>query len=823
MVYEAPRPSQSSGESAPAFVVDKRGDPLILRYGTNDRSRVPNYRRFGSGKVLGLQETISTSREGTKEVFFIKPHRDGGSVFREKNRLLQTAARSKGKPVRPKARDKTSDAAKDAEEFVPLSTSHKRKRSVSDGSSSDDNEKELSYRSIMGKAKQHEHSDSDVESDNDSSADGGELPFKDDPIKRKSMELSRQVKEHPEDLGSWLELVEVQDDLFSRENGAPATTGDEVRALASMKASLLESALPHAKTVVERERLLVRLMREGLKSWTPAQLAKRWQTVAETNIDSFELWKSHLDFEMTNMSGFSLEGVKSFCLERLRFLKGQLPRLVSTEESVVTLCRQLLYVFLRTTLFLHDSGFTALAVAAWQAQMELAFSRPQALAGVSADTLLAELRDFWESEVPRIGEDGAKGWRHFVETAGGGDPPDAGQRRQTEPPKTRDAYKAWAAMEQQRSASSQMPARTLDEGSEDDPFGVVMFSDIEELLFVLPPSATSLVRSQLIDSFLLFSGLPTAFGSSDWIQSARNDPFVARDGLALGSSELSDPGVQEALSPRKPPFHYESSQMCPSADVLFGGSNWFSYFSPSLKALDDPVRLWAFTTTKQLVRSFAIEELAEYSLAVEWLRDPGSAKKAARSLLKMFPSRLPLYNAYAVAERVNGNADVARKVLLSATGLKLGPGSEDNMSLWQTWAWTELEVGNKERAIARLCSSIEEHSGAPIGEGEDMSFPPPAQLLKTRQRLHTSRDYQLSSGNLASSGLYAQSLCLFEYLTAQGGSEPRSADQGNISAAMASVLSFSEELSNRGLEASAVHEFILQFTSRLLYFHTTRG
>ncbi len=87
--------------------------------------------------------------------------------------------------------------------------------------------------------------------------------------------------------------------------------------------------------------------------------------------------------------------------------------------------------------------------------------------------------------------------------------PDSGG--QTEPPKTRDAYKAWAAMEQQRSASSQMPARTLDEGSEDDPFGVVMFSDIEELLFVLPPSATSLVRSQLIDSFLLFSGLPTAF------------------------------------------------------------------------------------------------------------------------------------------------------------------------------------------------------------------------------------------------------------------------------------------------------------------------
>ncbi len=28
------------------------------------------------------------------------------------------------------------------------------------------------------------------------------------------------------------------------------------------------------------------------------------QTVAETNMDSFELWTSPLDFAMTNMSGF---------------------------------------------------------------------------------------------------------------------------------------------------------------------------------------------------------------------------------------------------------------------------------------------------------------------------------------------------------------------------------------------------------------------------------------------------------------------------------------------------------------------------------------
>ncbi len=66
------REASGAGEQPPddgarLFVVDKRGDPLILKYGTNDRSRVPEYRRLRSWKVLGSREPISISREGAKK------------------------------------------------------------------------------------------------------------------------------------------------------------------------------------------------------------------------------------------------------------------------------------------------------------------------------------------------------------------------------------------------------------------------------------------------------------------------------------------------------------------------------------------------------------------------------------------------------------------------------------------------------------------------------------------------------------------------------------------------------------------------------------
>jgi hypothetical protein len=64
---------------------------------------------------------------------------------------------------------------------------------------------------------------------------------------------------------------------------------------------------------------------------------------------------------------------------------------------------------------------------------------------------------------------------------------------------------------------------------------------------------------------------------------------------------------------------------------------------------------------------------------------------------------------------------------------------------------------------------------------------------------------------------------LIEYLAAEAGTEAASETQGNISAALSSVESFSRELEARKLSKSPHHERLLQAAARLLYYHATHG
>jgi hypothetical protein len=118
-------------------------------------------------------------------------------------------------------------------------------------------------------------------------------------------------------------------------------------------------------------------------------------------------------------------------------------------------------------------------------------------------------------------------------------------------------------------------------------------------------------------------------------------------------------------------------------------------------------------------------------------------------------------------------------------------------------------------ALARLCSSADRDF-----RGSTVS---PALLLKTKSQFSSTRDYSLSSQQLETAAQYAESLMLLEYLAAEGGTEPASASQGNISAALATIQSFSRDLESRGLSNSPHHERLLQTAARLLYHHATHG
>lgn len=817
----------------PLYMVDKRGDPLIVRYGSNDRSRVPTYRRSGAGRVMGAEGRLRFLRDGPKELFSLgDKFGEGPSAFRDRN-ILYKASRRKTRVFRLRSEpdQKQTQPLEDELDFVPLSDARKPQDPKEDSYPIPEGD-EPNYRSIQGKAKARDFVDSDLESADSSGSDAEAEADPTNPTKQRAIELSRQVKDHPEDVEAWLELVDLQEDLLRlSEDARQGRTSDEVKGLASIRVSLLEEAMSHVQKS-DHERLFLRLMREGSRVWSSKTTAKRWADVGLKN-SSYALWEAHLDYELSNMSTFTYGGVKKMHVERLQCLKERLSQSIRTAQTsyqdqtleeicqshsdisngLASIFQEFVYVFLRATCFIRDAGYSELAVAAWQAMLELTFARPVEDPDTDPAEIMASFKDFWESEVPRIGEDGAKGWRHFTEAEELADLPEGKTVADPTHPDTRDVYKTWAAVEFQSRRRAALPARTLDEGTEDDPFRVVMFADLEPLLFYIPLVVVEIakVKVSLVDGFLLFCQLPAASaGTGDFIQSIREDPFVYRESARLerGDSERhSDP---EDGTRRPPRFSEPGRRFMGATDVMFSDSHWFGFFNRDVS----PEKDLALAAMMQLATSFGYELVTEYSLALAYNKTPMAVRKAAKALLKKWPNNTSLYNGYAVAEWRNGNLDTARTVLLSATSQDI----QEKERLWTTWAWLDLEAGQMRSALARCVAA----SGTDQNHAETATTY--SQLLKARQTLSSRREFLLSVGNMRQAALYAKTSSLLEYLSPFAGStEHTSTRQGDIQRAMDIIDSFTSEASTRAHSKSVHLERLLQFGAHLLYLHATRG
>lgn len=827
------RPPEKSPREDPLYVVDKRGDPLIVRYGSNERSKVPAYRRSGAGRVMGAKGRLRLMYDGSKEVFSLgEKLGDGPSAFRDRA-LLSKAARKKTRVFRLRSDPDKKQTQPLAEEldFLPLSDSRKL-QGLKDDAHEVSGGETPNYRSIQGKAKARDFVDSDLESA-DSSDSEAEAEFDtSNPTRQKSIELSRRVQEYPEDIEAWLDLVDLQEDLLRlNEDARHDKTNDEARGLASMRSSLLEEALSHAKNKTDKERLFLRLMREGSRVWSSKTLANRWAK-ASLNESSLGLWRAHLDHEISSMTSFTYDGLKQLHFERLRLLRQRLLEdiryAVASHESqsLEQICHsqpdisdslartydELVYVFTRMTCFIRDAGYLELAVASWQALMELTFARSADETDTEDADLLSSFRDFWESEVPRIGEDGAKGWRHFNEAEEMADLPEAKAENPPTLPNTRDVYKAWAGVEMQKSHGASLPARTLDEGTEEDPFRVVMFADLEPLLFLVPSAITALprVRASTLCGFLLFCGLPApSLDMGEIISDLRNDPFVDRESARLEPTDCKSRNDTEDGNRKPPRFSDPGRRLTETSDVMFSRADWFGLFDRD----STPEYDLALIATTQLATSFGYEPIAEYSMGLAWNKNPTAVRKAAKALLKKWPGNTSLYNAYAVAEWRNGNQDMARNVMSSATSQDL----EEKGRLWTTWAWLDVEGGDLKGAIAKCIASTGDSTDAEPTVTN-------SQLLKARQKLSSSREFLLSVGNIHQATLHAETSSLLDYVSPRllsAGSTP--SRQGDIQATMDIINTFTSEAVARGHGNSAHLERLHQSAAHLLYLHATRG
>ncbi|KAF5018499.1 hypothetical protein F66182_9504 [Fusarium sp. NRRL 66182] len=809
------KPLRDNTEASRLYIIDTKGDPLIIRYGNLDRSQVPNYYRDGYGRVLGTRGRLVIHRDGPRDQFSLRMPGGGSYAFKDNDGLRSKTWRVRPKPFRIRKQESDNKDEED-DGFLPLGTSKKRKHDHHTSGSSDD-EEQPSYRSIEGKAKPSQYDDGDLESESDSSVESDPFGLT-SCLKWESVRLSKHVKDRPGDIDAWLELANHQDTLLRAGHDIDRKVLEaKVHSFAEIKLHMLESALSNVSNPQDRIKVLVPLMREGIKVWDSKTITRKWNDLRQEEDKSFALWKTHLDFAMSNMSTFHTDAIKQMHLDRLRHI---IPQPGSKPEPKNF--REAIYVFLRLTKFVHDCGYKELAIAAWQGVLELNLFRPTQLADQGAQ--LESLRNFWESEVPRVGESEAQGWAKFVQDGEMGDAPEPLKDSRDPGIQSRDDYKRWASMESSQAEKARVPARTMDEGTEDDPFRVVMFSDIEPFLFIIPRSVLPAVRQQLVDAFLIFLGFPPTFRPDSWTEEAYHDQFLARFTLDLKSGAPKDPWIDENPTEmhRKPPA-FTQRPLCASQslDILFSSTDWFSYLPLQRPENEIEFRL-AINVTKQLVHTTDFERLAGYHLALSAKQDASHVKKDAKALLVRYPTNLGLFRAYALAENAKGNHELAAKVLLSATEF----ASETwqtlktcTFALWRAWAWMELEKGDKKLAVQRLCSSVDKNLRA-VRETTDISW---TSILKAQQDMFSILHDSISGGNLDDAEILTECLVLLFYLTAEGSVEPMSTSQGNISAAMKVVHRVSHEFQMRKHQASGAHERILQFATRLWYLHATRG
>ena len=755
-----PRVATVSWNEPEIYAIDKIGDDSNLKYGSLHSYSIPSYFRAGYGSILGLSSSLKIDRQfsNEKQVVVSDPSKNryikrDKAVFAKVGRGRETRVKS----VAPASKSLDDQNA----EFLPVNEEEPRKRRRLDdarsGSGSSTEDEQHHYRSIEGKAKPSmipEHSDINYNAD---AFDAGRITASVDEVNLRRVGLARKVELEPGNGDAWLDLIEYQEHILGDHSLKQRASAAERTSTADIKLSMYEKALNLVKAPEFTERLILGMMQEGAKVWDIRKIADKWQNVLQRNPNHINVWAKYLDFQQTNSVNFHFDELREIfirCLGVLREAVLQAKSDAVRRENLITIQ---IFLLLRLTICLREAGFSEQSIAIWQVVFEFNCCEP-AYSGqpngniISSKELRTSFEDFWESEVPRIGEKGSVGWRALVSQ--GGSPPEP-RRDETIPISSQNSFiENWYKYENARGLQSQQPARTIDETGEDDPFRVVLFSDVKDFAFSLPSSSYQM----LFCAFLAYSHLPPPEGTPDHLKLWWQNPFVRNDSLygfekLLRPLDSSDTTTSKSITD---PFNLPVPSYATSTDSLFSNNKtWFSAFHFLKPGCRGECDLQGYAWTRRVLRTLidygiGDDTVAEYLLAFEYNTSPSTAKKTAKTLLKKRPSDLRLYNAYALLEFRLGNRSIAESVLATAINMSKtleNKSQKETILLWRTWIWELLESADTEDALRRILTIPAVDIKLEIS---DVVVNPAANLRAQKVSVHTPQ--LISTNKLPESG-----------------------------------------------------------------------
>ncbi|PLW45322.1 hypothetical protein PCASD_03128 [Puccinia coronata f. sp. avenae] len=760
------------------FTVDLKDDTFNLLHARPDKAKVPRYRRLGGGQVLGihphLRITFSSAHRGDGLELSLKPSSKGISISHPS--VLQLLKDKNLKRIalfnKPNGnKNDTKTAAGD--HFIPLATSHPPNPSVPLGISLYEEEPESEHDDGLG-------------DDYLPPEDEGGLSYLDQLNLRKG-ELEKKTSQHPEDVEAWLALVSLQDEMKElglvglrtrMANMDQEAISRHVQGTSDLKISYLKRALREPCNQ-NNEKLLLAYMKAYCDQ-PDLDLTKEWKQILDAHPTATGLWIEYVDWKQTEAGSMNV-------LEMVEVYEELIDRLVTrsetpnTPEKERTLFEQsIVYLFHRCCLMLKQAGYTERAAAAFQAIMEINFFRPRQKNLESFNELVDDFETFWDSELPRIGEDGAKGWTNMdLESV----LPEPQPAKHTSPDQSiqtlqGNSTSAMSSYWQAQEMKAHRPLRTTDVQDDEDPFGCVLFDDIRNLLFLL---STNDSLQALLYSFLSFVGVSIPPPDIDTNVPFFTDPFLFTELIDVPERQSTfwpqldqklpsfDPyGPTERLSGIKQPqmiplriFPYDIRQMF--ADP----AHWFVRFDPPKESIDFIVNSFRTLRSSAGLKKDTYFQLCE--LSFEARVNISSAVQLAKHSLSLDPQNLVLWDAYARLCLLHGKPKKARDVYVKT--LEMSEQSAVGLlSLWYSWAEMELQLGHAQLVIsilARTVNCLNETPSELVRNAAQVRSP--ALLLRVRRAFtgHLAGSFQddVPMSQLRSRVSAAAGYGTFQYLT----------------------------------------------------------
>ncbi|PIL31641.1 hypothetical protein GSI_06343 [Ganoderma sinense ZZ0214-1] len=654
------------------YFTDQKGDPLNLRYGGLHAGDVPKYRLVGGGKrVLGLNPALSVVYRGRGGL-------EIGPFGRRKIPALGDSSTRALLAAPPQRRLIASSENRykfqEVDGFIRVRTTKPSK----------DNQ---AYREIELAKQSLDSDESNLSEESASSGDESDTtPLTSLQSTLKSLE--GRLSANPTDVPTWLSL------LSHTLSTMPITSKNASRARADISLSVLSRAISTHPSNLRSRTLRLKYLKAGETVWEPGKLREEWEDAVK--VDDIEIWMAWFDWRVRKTPNL---------LETITEDMERVLRTSTVHEDEVGQLR----IFWRAAVALRDAGYVERANVLFQAQAELLYAIPEQLSDKPFEEQLDAMEEYWDSEVPRLGEPDASGWATW----------DAYRHEQTlrptrvaeAAPDTSDPYSKWAAAEGLADRTQAMSLRSTDEDEDADPYAVVLFSDIRPLLLCLRSSCSKDVFRSV---WLAFLGVHVP----GFIQSLSEHPEDNSDDRWAYSHLATEPYLASLFPPTTSVRRITADA---HAGVLIGREREFgSGFGPVKNWGYDVIgplethglakwTMWSardaqgvdLTLMREIFRHCRLKQGGSdwdvLAVAFEAAVDVKSAVKLSKSLLAGAPESLPHWATHARLETLRGKLKDARKVY--QTVLTSGQNRPGESPLWWDWARMEWLAGNDDTAL----------------------------------------------------------------------------------------------------------------------------